>query len=126
MRNVKQPSLTPFYSAGETAKRKKLAGKPVEPSGVYRDRGGYTDLLNNKGCDCPKPGFEGTLKLFLRGSVGVGYIGGQASIEQNLLATDEIGGPEIKFTAAVGVTGATLEAGFGGHAKFIGPLPGGQ
>jgi len=101
-----------------------LAGKPIDP--VYRDRGGFTDLLSNKGCDCPKAGFEGTIKVFVRGSVGVGYFGAQASLEQTLLATDEIDGPEVKFSAAVGVTGATLEAGFGGHAKFIGPLPGGQ
>ena len=123
LRNERVPDP---YNPGQTTKQKNLTGKLVGPSGVYRDRGVFIDAYGNAKCDCPKSFFEGSLKVFVRGTVGLGFIGGQGSVEQDLLSTEEIGGPEIKFTAAVGVTGATIEAGLAGHAKFRGPLPWGQ
>jgi hypothetical protein len=99
--------------------------KPTQnPPQGFRERTWHADF---SGVDeCPSQKWTGSLYIFVRGSAGVGFAGGQFNLQRTWTFNDNSTGSDLNFSmhAAGGIYGASVEVGGGGSLSVQAPIPG--
>ena len=94
-----------------------------KPPEGFRERKWHADFSGIS--ECPKKSLTGSLYIFVRGSAGAGFIGGQFNLQRTWTFLDDSTGSDIDFSvhAATGIYGASVEVGGGGSLSIQAKVP---